>query len=127
MSKMQMLTRYDDVKDLGVIAIRNADTGDTRVIELGASEIEQTIWRLVEIRAHMKEEVPTSLDPNPRLGGVHDPIWQASLATFEGQSEKLPALAYRHRGLGWQTIHLSREQARKMGERMIELASLSGD
>src|SRR5690349_5507252 len=122
MPKMQLLSRYDDTKDEAVILVRDANTGEGKAIELANAELEATILQLARIRAAMKDEVPSSLEPNPRLGGLHNPIWQANLATFESGIVKAPALAYRHPGLGWQTIHLSPDEARKLGTRLIELA-----
>jgi hypothetical protein len=91
---------------------------------LPAAEADALIARLGSARAALNQPVQADLDPGakPELTVV-DPAWRASSDTFAPAGDVAGvSLAIRHSGYGWLCFVLPYEEARALGQWLIENA-----
>lgn len=88
-------------------------------VELGATEVSETVERLAAIRAGMLPEVDRELKPGQRLPAVADPIWRAVV-----DSGRI-MLAVRHPGFGWLAFELPPGSAGGLGRFLTQSSETS--
>lgn len=81
-----------------------------------ASELEQTIQTLANVRAKLVDEVPHELDPGSRLPTVSDPDWQVQPKTGEDSRH----LILRHPGMGWLAFELPDDVAAQIAHLLLK-------
>ena len=89
-------------------------------IILEPPDVEDLIQKAAAIRASMAESVPNEIEPTARLLAADDPIWNTKIPTSSPGPRVL--LTFRHPGLGWLANLLPREEARKLGQSLLDLS-----
>lgn len=87
-------------------------------LDLDAAELDTVIRELAHRRSMLADVVPVDLEPNANFNPLINPktlIGDTVIGEKAGQ-QKMALIAYRHPGLGWQSMVYSKEAARGMLE-----------
>lgn len=84
---------------------------------LGPAALDDLIANLGALRAKMTQPVPTTISPGAKVETVVNPSWRTDV---QAQG---PLLAIRHPGYGWQGFLIHPEQARVLGQGLIDISA----
>ena len=89
---------------------------DGEVVEglADATDLDELIARLGEVRAEMTDAVPERLEPSGRVAAVRDPAWWCQPRAQD------TALCLRHPGYGWVAFGLPHHEAKALGDWLIK-------
>jgi len=115
MAFRQLVVGVDEAADHVVLQLNQGGEilGD---VALDAAAAEAHIDAVALYRAQLKTPVAQSLDPAGRIDATGHPAWM-TLSTPHG-----PVLSLRHPGIGWVSFVLSKDESRKMGAALVDLA-----
>ena len=89
---------------------------DGEVVEslADATDLDELIAQLGEIRAQMSDAVPERLEPSGRVAAIRDPAWWCQ------PRKEDTALCLRHPGYGWMAFGLPHNEAKALGGWLIK-------
>lgn len=79
-----------------------------------ATDLDELIANLGEVRAGLTDQVPERLEPSGRVPAVRDPAWWCQARKED------TALCLRHPGYGWVAFGLPHHEAKALGDWLIK-------